>query len=357
MIPGVEMTFDRNNTPNLKQHNITLEGKTSRGLAVKLRPQTENDWDALERWNNDPEVLYYSDGDDVTFRSPEEVRYIYRSVSQNAFCFMIEADGREVGECWLQQMNLPRVLQMFPGLDCRRIDLMIGEKAQWSQGIGSAAICLLTDFGFAAEKADIIYNPEIADYNIRIQKAFQKVGYQIAAEIPQPPGSKAQKCIDLKLTREDWLKEPYSRRTRYQGAIVVDHHILLIKHREHRTGRAYWVMPGGGIDSGETEEECVRREMQEETNLDVRVISLLLNEPALPGNLYQQYKTYLCEPVTGEASPGGEPEPSAASWYSISAVKWFDLRSEAEWDPLLVNDPITYLALQSIRRKLGYLTK
>ena len=110
MIPGVEMTFDRNNTPNLKQHNITLEGKTSRGLAVKLRPQTENDWDALERWNNDPEVLYYSDGDDVTFRSPEEVRYIYRSVSQNAFCFMIEADGREVGECWLQQMNLPRVL-------------------------------------------------------------------------------------------------------------------------------------------------------------------------------------------------------------------------------------------------------
>jgi 8-oxo-dGTP pyrophosphatase MutT (NUDIX family) len=47
-------------------------------------------------------------------------------------------------------------------------------------------------------------------------------------------------------------------------------------------------MPGGGIDSGETEEECVRREMQEETNLDVRVISLLVNELARSGNLYQQ---------------------------------------------------------------------
>ena len=147
------------------------------------------------------------------------------------------------------------------------------------------------------------------------------------------------------------------RHTRYQGAIVQNHHILLIKHREHKTGRGYWVFPGGGIEQRETEEECVRREMKEETSLDVRCVSLLIDEPDIPGSVYRQLKTYLCEPIKGEAVPGFEPEPQAASQYSIVEVKWFDLRSEADWDPMLVNDPLTYFPLQNIRRKLGYIDR
>ena len=146
------------------------------------------------------------------------------------------------------------------------------------------------------------------------------------------------------------------RQTRYQGAIIYNHQILLIKHHEHKTGHEYWIIPGGGMEPGETEEECVRREMKEETNLDVRVISLLTDEPqGYPGSVYQRLKTYLCEVLGGEASPGSEPEPEASSSYGIVEVKWFDLRSEVDWDMLLVNDPLTYLPLQSIRRKSGYL--
>lgn len=149
---------------------------------------------------------------------------------------------------------------------------------------------------------------------------------------------------------------PLKRHTRYQGAIVQNQQILLIKHRENKTGRSYWIFPGGGIESGETEEECVRREMKEETNLDVRILSLLSDRPYNePGGIYQHVKTYLCEPTKGEASPGFEPEPEAASHYSIVETKWLDLRSESDWDPLLINDPLTYLPLQDVRRKLGYL--
>jgi len=146
-----------------------------------------------------------------------------------------------------------------------------------------------------------------------------------------------------------------NRNTRYQGAIVRDHHILLIRHREHNTGRSYWVFPGGGIETGETEEECVQREMKEETNLDVRIISLLLDELGHPGGVYHSLKTYLCEPNIGEASPGIEPEPEAASRYSIVEVRWFDLRSEAGWDATLITDPFTHAQLQRVRRQLGYL--
>jgi 8-oxo-dGTP diphosphatase len=145
------------------------------------------------------------------------------------------------------------------------------------------------------------------------------------------------------------------RYTRCQGAIVQNHHILLIKHREHKTGRSYWIFPGGGIESGETEEECVQREMKGETNLDVRVLPLLVDQPSYPGDVYQQLKTYHCEPSEGKASPGFEPEPEAASHKALLKRGGLTCAVMRDWDPLLVNNPIIYLPLQRFRRKLGYL--
>jgi len=46
---------------HLRQHRVTLRGKR-----VRLRPLTEEDWDLLLKWNNDPEVLYFAEGDEVS---------------------------------------------------------------------------------------------------------------------------------------------------------------------------------------------------------------------------------------------------------------------------------------------------
>jgi 8-oxo-dGTP pyrophosphatase MutT (NUDIX family) len=145
-----------------------------------------------------------------------------------------------------------------------------------------------------------------------------------------------------------------ARHTRYQGAIIADHHILLIQHKEHSSGRTYWVFPGGGIELGESEEECVIREMKEETNLDVAIVGLLLDEPGHPDGVYKWNKTYLCWSVYGEASPGFEPEPLAASHYAITEVRWFDLRDEAVLEKEIGQDPITFSHLMRLREKLGY---
>lgn len=154
-----------------------------------------------------------------------------------------------------------------------------------------------------------------------------------------------------------------NRQTRYQGAIVKDHHILLLKQRVYPTLKIVWLFPGGGLEPGETEEQCITREMKEETHLDVRVVSLLVDElytsedPAFI--ILKNYKTYYCEPIAGDASPGFEPEydPKIHRLGSpdILETKWFDLRSETDWDQELVNDPIIYNPLQQIRKKLGYL--
>src|SRR5512136_2943143 len=99
-----------------------------------------------------------------------------------------------------------------------------------------------------------------------------------------------------------------TRTVRYQGAILRADHILLIQHREHATGYAYWVLPGGARESGETEEACVIREMREESHLEVAVERLLLDEPSHPTGIYKRLKTYLCHIVSGTPAPGYEPE-------------------------------------------------
>lgn len=144
------------------------------------------------------------------------------------------------------------------------------------------------------------------------------------------------------------------RDIRYQGAIVDDDRILLIKHKPLHGGSPYWLIPGGGREDGESEVECVQREMREETNLVVEVAGLLLDEPGFPGGPYPRRKTYLCKPIGGEAKPGYEPELEAASAYAISEVKWFDLRDTSGWGRLLTSDPNTRPQVERIREKLGY---
>jgi hypothetical protein len=98
----------------------------------------------------------------------------------------------------------------------------------------------------------------------------------------------------------------------------------------------------------------VQREMLEETCLHVRVERLLLDEPGVPGGVYQRMKTYLCRVVAGQARPGYEPEVEAAAEYGITDVAWLDLRRTAAWPAAIVADPITFPLLQQIRATLGY---
>ena len=145
------------------------------------------------------------------------------------------------------------------------------------------------------------------------------------------------------------------RDTRYQALIVEGDRTLLIQHKEHTTGREYWLLPGGGREPGESPEVCVAREADEETHLTVRVERLLLDEAVEPSSGYLRRKTYLCTPLSGQASPGYEPESEAAEMYAISRVRWIDLGSEASWGPDLIDDPDIYPQLHRARRELGYL--
>jgi RimJ/RimL family protein N-acetyltransferase len=185
----------------LRVHEVRL----SDGDLV-LRPMTEEDWPALLKWNNDPDVLYYAEGSNVASRTLEETQRIFRGASREAFTFIAELAGRPIGECWLQEMNLKRVLSRYPkAMDLRRIDLTIGEKAFWGQGYGTRIIRALVRLGFEDCNADAIFGCDIADYNPRSRRAFEKNGFAVDQAIAQPPGGKAKITYDLVLTRERYF--------------------------------------------------------------------------------------------------------------------------------------------------------
>ena len=109
--------------------------------------------------------------------------------------FIGEYDAQPVAECWLQEMNIAEPLAQYPGLDLRRIDLGIGEKDLWGQGMGTRIIALLPRLAFGLG---------IRDDNERSLRAFAKNGYAQAAKRAREPNAKSRYEIDMVIDRAVW---------------------------------------------------------------------------------------------------------------------------------------------------------
>ena len=101
------------------------------------------------------------------------------------------------------------------------------------------------------------------------------------------------------------------------GGVVISLGRALLIRRGSEPLKGEWSIPGGRLELGETLVEGVRRELQEETGLDVRILELIeVFERIFPepeGTLRSsrpQYHfvivDYLCEAVNGEPRPGGD---------------------------------------------------
>jgi ADP-ribose pyrophosphatase YjhB (NUDIX family) len=62
-------------------------------------------------------------------------------------------------------------------------------------------------------------------------------------------------------------------RIRVAGFLNKNNTILMVEH--FKEGKAYWLLPGGGVKLGENAETALKRELKEELNLDCSVNDLL----------------------------------------------------------------------------------
>ena len=77
-----------------------------------------------------------------------------------------------------------------------------------------------------------------------------------------------------------------SIRIRVAGILVQDGKILLVRHDKNE--QSYWLIPGGGVDFGESAEAALVREYQEEVGLPIEVGPLVLVHDSIPPNHHRQ---------------------------------------------------------------------
>ncbi len=64
-----------------------------------------------------------------------------------------------------------------------------------------------------------------------------------------------------------------------------------------RSGKEYWVFPGGGVEDNESVEDAVVREVEEEACIKSKIVKLLYTHKF--SDLNQQQYFYLCEHISG----------------------------------------------------------
>ena len=104
------------------------------------------------------------------------------------------------------------------------------------------------------------------------------------------------------------------------SALVVNENKILLIHR-FKNGDEYWVIPGGGVEDKESLEEALKREVREETSLDL-VSFELLGSNKHEGHLHYFYK---CELAPGKPNIGG-PELENSSKENIYILEWIPVK-------------------------------
>jgi ADP-ribose pyrophosphatase YjhB (NUDIX family) len=98
-------------------------------------------------------------------------------------------------------------------------------------------------------------------------------------------------------------------RVRATGVLIENDCILLV--RQSVTGGREWSLPGGRIEAGETLGDCLKREIKEETGLEVDIKRLLYVCDRLHGDSQVLHITLEMTRVGGSIRVGMEPEGDA----------------------------------------------
>jgi len=116
----------------------------------------------------------------------------------------------------------------------------------------------------------------------------------------------------------DWRKPSVTA----DGIVVKDEKVLLIK-RGKEPFKGHYALPGGFLNYGETLEECVVREMQEETGLKTEVIGLVgvYSSPDRDPRGHFVTAVYHLRPIGGSLKAGDDA--AEAEWIPLDKLPSF----------------------------------
>ena len=117
------------------------------------------------------------------------------------------------------------------------------------------------------------------------------------------------------------------------GGLVVDKGKLLLIRRAYEPSSGLWSIPGGLLEVGESLEEAVVREIEEETGIKVEVKELLdvlnfvIKDEAGKVKYHYVLIDFLAKPVGGELRPSRETLD--VRWVSLKDIEKYSLTRTA----------------------------
>ena len=70
-----------------------------------------------------------------------------------------------------------------------------------------------------------------------------------------------------------------------KGIVIYKDKVLILKRvKASSDGLGYWELPGGGLEYGETPEKALKRELKEETGLDIKILKPVYTFTAIRPN-------------------------------------------------------------------------
>lgn len=113
------------------------------------------------------------------------------------------------------------------------------------------------------------------------------------------------------------------------GAVIFKAEEVLLVRRGQEPALGVWSLPGGLVELGETLEEAIRRELQEEVGLSVNILGITAVLERVyrdqSGGIPYHYVLvdFLCDYQAGELRPGSDI--TAAQFISLPDLDRFDL--------------------------------
>lgn len=117
------------------------------------------------------------------------------------------------------------------------------------------------------------------------------------------------------------------------GAVIVRDGRALLIRRGHEPRKGEWSLPGGLVNLGESLEDAVRREVREETGLNVEVGPIVETFDRVHRDEHQQVRyhfvivDYLCAAPDGDPRAGSDAE--AVAWATTAELEAFGVNRHA----------------------------
>lgn len=109
-------------------------------------------------------------------------------------------------------------------------------------------------------------------------------------------------------------------RVRVCGVLTFEDKILMVNHSGLNSENIFWNFPGGGVETGESLKDAVKREFKEETNIEITVENMLFLNQIIKKPLHGIELYFKVKADFFNEKLGFDPEINI-----ISDIKWFAL--------------------------------